>query len=305
VASTSAKLARKSTVKGARKLLLQHLEQAVAASERLPDPEDADALHDLRVALRHLRTYLTTYRKLLADAVPARSLDTLRELTHLTNPARDAEVLVSWIAGHSRARRGPASPTNRLRSRLTERHDQLLREIRDRFADDFPQLARRLQRQLERAENGGSRTFGQYTAKQVRRQGRRFRKRLERIEGIADIDGCHQARIAAKRVRYLLEPFDELRGVSKLIDRLKELQDTLGELHDLHVLLETMSDAPESAHGPKKRGRSELASLASTARRRMTRLYAEVEKHWLDGAGAELDKDLSKAASSIREAGHA
>jgi CHAD domain-containing protein len=305
VASTSEKLARKSAVKGARKLMLQHLEQAVAASERLPDPDDAEALHDLRVALRHLRTYLTTYRKLLADAVPARSLDTLRNLTHLTNPARDAEVLVSWIAGHSRARRGPASPTTRLRSRLTERHDQLLRELRDRFADDFPQLARRLRRQLDRAENGGSRTFGQYTAKQVRRQGRRFRKRLDRIEGIADIAGCHQARIAAKRVRYLLEPFDELRGVSKLIDRLKELQDTLGELHDLHVLLETMSDAPESAHGPKKRGPSELASLASTARRRMTRLYAEVEKHWLDGAGAKLDKNLTQAASSIREAGHA
>jgi CHAD domain-containing protein len=285
--------------------MLQHLDQAVAASERLPHPEDTEALHDLRVALRHLRTYFSTYRKLFTGAVSDRSLETLRELTHLTNPARDAEVLAAWIADHSRARRGTASPTARLRSRLTKRHDELLRKIRGRFENDFPQLARRLRRQLERAGNRASRSFGQYTEMQVRRQGRRFRKRLHRIEGIADIDGCHKARIAAKRVRYLLEPFEELRGVSKLIDRLKELQDTLGELHDLHVLLETMSDAPENAHGPKKRGGSELASLASTARRRMTRLYGEVEKQWLDGAGARLDKNLTKAASSIRKAGHA
>ena len=65
-----------------------------------------------------------------------------------------------------------------------------------------------------------------------------------------------------------------------------------------------MADAPESAHARKKRGRSELASLASTAHRRMTRLYAQVEEDWLDGAGADLDKDLTKAASKLRKAGH-
>ncbi|MFL5345307.1 MAG: CHAD domain-containing protein [Hyalangium sp.] len=304
MASAAKKLARKSAVKGARKLMLQHLEQAESGVERLPHRDDAEALHDLRVALRHVRTYLTTYRKLFAKAVPAKSFDALRELAHLTNPARDAEVEVSWIAGHSRARRATSGAAH-LRAQLTRRHTQLLREIRERFAQDFPPLASRLRQQLERAEDTHRRTFGQSTAKQVRRQGRRLRKRLDRIQGPTDVENCHQARIAAKRVRYLLEPFSELRGAPKLIDHLKELQDTLGEMHDLHVLLKTMAEAPERARASRSRvPRSELASLAATARRQLPRLYAQVEQRWFGRAGAKLDRALGRMASTVREKGH-
>ncbi len=284
--------------------MLQHLEEAVAAVERLPDSEDTEALHDLRVALRHLRTYLTTYSKLFSEAVPARSLEALKELTRLTNPARDAEVQAGWIAEHSPSRQSSSSPAARLHSRLTEHHAELLRVIRERFTRDFPRLARRLRRQLHRAEDEDARTFGKYSSKQVLRRGRRLRERLDRIEGMADIEGCHKARIAAKRVRYLLEPFDSLESAEELIDQLKELQDTLGELHDLHVLMETMSSATENTQAPKgRRQRSELASLASTARQRMTRIYAQVEKRWLNDTKASLDEALARAASKIRKAG--
>ncbi len=304
VASAAKKLARRSAVKGARALMLQHLEQAESVVERLPHRDDAEALHDLRVALRHLRTYLATYRKLFAEAVPARSLEALRELTHLTNPARDAEVEVSWIAGHSRARRATSGAAH-LRSQLTRRHARLLREIRERFAHDFPGLATRLRRQLERAEDTHRRTFGQFTAKQVLRQSRSLRKRLDRIQGPTDVANCHQARIAAKRVRYLVEPFSELRGAPKLIEHLKELQDTLGQLHDLHVLLETMAEAPERSRTSRRRvPRSELASLASSARRRLPQLYAQVEQRCFGRAGDKLDKALDRMASTLRAKGH-
>jgi len=272
--------------------MLQHLEQAEAATQRLHHSGDAEALHDLRVALRHLRTYLTTYRKLFAKAVTPKSREALRDLARLTNPARDAEVQASWIAGQSLARRSPSGAAARLRSRLTEHHAELLEELRERFTHDLPPLSTRLRRQLERAEDPGGRLFGRYTAKRVLRLGRRLRERLDRIEGPSDVEGCHEARIAAKRVRYLLEPFEELRGAHKLIHRLKALQETLGDMHDLHVLLETM------------RGRgSELDSLASSARRRLTQLYREVEQSWLGEAGAGLEKALAQVASAMRKAG--
>jgi CHAD domain-containing protein len=302
MANASTKLARMSAVRGARRLMLHHLEQAEAAAERLQHPDDAEALHDLRVALRHLRTYLTTYRKPFAKTVSPKSLEALRNLTRLTGPARDAEVQAAWLTEHSHARHTLSAA--RLRSRLHEHHAELLLEIRERFTRDFPLLAARLRRQLDRAEDERQRRFGSYTAKQVLRRGRRLRKRLGRIQGMADIEGCHEARIAAKRVRYLLEPFEELRGAHKRIQHLKALQETLGQMHDLHVLLQTMTEAPESSQSPKRRGRgSELASLAAIARRRLSALYGQVERDWLGEARTELDEAMAQAASALRKAG--
>jgi CHAD domain-containing protein len=281
--------------------MLQHLDEAESAAERLSHRNDAEALHDLRVALRHLRTYLDTYRQLFADAVPGKSLEALRELSHLTNPARDAEVETSWIAKHSRARRAAPGAAH-LRSQLNRRHTQVLRKIRERFSNDFPPLAQRLRRQLKRAKDSDPRTFGQYTAKQVRRQGRSMRKCLDRILGPTDIEHCHQARIAAKRVRYLLAPFHELEGTSQLIERLKALQDTLGEMHDLHVLLETMAEASERTRTKKTRvSRSEAAPLAASARRQLPRLYAQVRRRWLGKAGDTLDEAIEDVASQLRK----
>jgi CYTH domain-containing protein len=48
----------------------------------------------------------------------------------------------------------------------------------------------------------------------------------------------HEARIAGKRVRYLLEPFARTTpGGQALLKRLRRFQDELGDLHDLDVLL--------------------------------------------------------------------
>jgi CHAD domain-containing protein len=273
--------------------MLRHLKKAEAAVESLRHPDDAEALHDLRVALRHLRTYLASYRKRFKDAVPDKSLEALRELTQLTGPARDAEVQAEWISKQPQGRRATSGAVAHLLSRLNERHAELLREIHERFTQDFPRLATRLRRQLQHAEDKGRRTFGRYTAKQVLRQGQRLRERLDRLVGPADVEGCHKARIAAKRVRYLLEPFEALPEVAPLLERLKQLQDTLGQVHDLHVLMETM--AGDQA--------SELASLAVRALQRLTRLYAEVERDWLGEAGAGLDESLATVASTLREAG--
>lgn len=291
MAPTSKKLARKTAVGGARKLTLHHLKRAEAAVERLDDPSDTEALHDLRVELRHVRTYLRTYRKLFSKAVPRKSVEALRDLTHLTNPARDAEVHTAWLARQPRARRSRSGAASRLRSQLTERHTEILQQLRERFTQDFPRLAQRLRRQLKRAKAPGKGPFGKYAAKKLRRLTQRLRQRLDHIQGPSDIEGCHEARITAKRVRYLLEPFEELPGAARLLARLKVLQDTLGDMHDLHVLLDTLS------------GRSpELSSLASKARRQLPPLYRQLQRRGLGKAGAQLDEALAELASTLRKA---
>lgn len=291
MAPTSKKLAHRTAVGGARRLTLHHLKRAEAAVERLGDTDDTEALHDLRVELRHVRTYLRTYRKLFSGAVAPKSLEALRDFAHLTNPARDAEVHTAWLARQPQARGSRSGAASRLNSQLTQRHAKVLQQVRERFTQDFPQLAQRLRRQLQRAKAPGQGRFGKYTAQKLLRLSLRLRQRLDLIQGPSDVEGCHEARITAKRVRYLLEPFDELPGAPKALKRLKALQDTLGDMHDLHVLLETLN------------GRSPgLNALASRARRQLPPLYRQLQRRGLGKAGVPLDAALGKAAATLRKA---
>jgi len=304
VAKTFTKFAPKAAVRGARKLVLHYLKKAEEAAQRLQDPDDAEALHDVRVALRHVRTYLATYRKLFAQAISPATLDALRDIAHLTNPARDAEVQAAWLADQPQVRENPSGGAARLHSRLKERQAGLMRESRERFAHDLHPLATRLRWELDQATNKGQGTFGRATAKQVMRRGKRLRERLDRIEGVADVAGVHKARIAAKRVRYLLEPFKDLGRAHEPAMYLKDLQDILGEMHDLHVLLETMAGEPTSAQPPGQHAEaSALAPLATKARERLSSLYSQVDRDWRSPAGARLDKAVIQAASVLRKAG--
>lgn len=60
---------------------------------------------------------------------------------------------------------------------------------------------------------------------------------------LATVD-LHNMRIAAKRLRYTLELFDEVFGTEgkRQIDRVKTIQEALGNLHDLDVRIALISD---------------------------------------------------------------
>jgi CYTH domain-containing protein len=78
--------------------------------------------------------------------------------------------------------------------------------------------------------------FAQALAPRVRAATEELRKHLRRISSIDESREEHEARIAAKRLRYLLEPIMKVvPGVVEIVDRLKSLQDVLGDLHDAQV----------------------------------------------------------------------
>jgi hypothetical protein len=92
---------------------------------------------------------------------------------------------------------------------------------------------------------------------------------LAQVRGEGDSAEAHQARIAGKRLRYLLEPlragFEEART---LVEGLKTLQDDLGELHDLHVLAGEIGAARAEPTSPPLDG---LAAAGRGAHRRALR----------------------------------
>ncbi|HYR32187.1 MAG TPA: CHAD domain-containing protein, partial [Gemmatimonadales bacterium] len=75
--------------RAARRIALTLLDAASAARERLTNADDAEALHDFRVAMRRLRSTLRAYQPQLIALVPAKLRRRLRELARATGEARD------------------------------------------------------------------------------------------------------------------------------------------------------------------------------------------------------------------------
>ena len=315
---------------GARLIALSHLDQAAAARERLKDEDDAEALHDFRVALRRLRSCLRAYEDLLRDSVPRKLAKRLKRLAGATGPGRDAEVQLEWLRGRashlgSQQRQGHAWLVARLHRRTRDAYGDLLQEA-DR---DFPDLDGDLRRNLSvyrtKVFLGGGvlpSTLGKVTAGILRDQVAELEAHLAEVKQPDDQEEAHRARISAKRVRYLLEPFAEELEAGHLIKRFKALQDLLGDLHDSHVLESELADAirddtaertrrileitlvesPDPARLRAERRRTRepgLLALARQNRERRDQLFATLETEWLHGQADELLREVAALGETM------
>jgi CHAD domain-containing protein len=300
---------------GARLLALSYLDQAVAAWPRVHDPDDTEALHDFRVALRRLRSSLRSYGEWVEKSLPRKLRKRLRRLAQSTGPGRDTEVQIEWLRGRSRH----LSSYHRaglqwLLARLEERMRAAYAEMEAELAREFVKVEENLRRRLSvfhtEVHLDGSPhriTLGDVTAKILREEVAELEQHLAKIRGPEDEEEAHEARIQAKRIRYLLEPLaGEIPGAPPVVKRFKAVQDLLGELHDAHVLETELAQAVETAATERARhllalslagtedertlraaGRraneSGLIALARLNRARRDRLFGEIEDGWIGG----------------------
>ena len=315
---------------GARLIALSWLDQAAAAFPRLQDPNDTEALHDFRVGLRRLRSSLRSYAPYLEESLPKKLRRRLRDLAGSTGPGRDTEVQIEWLRGRLRHlssyhRAGLAWILGRLEVRMREANE----EMSARLPEEFPRIEAELRERLStyHAEihldaSQPSPTLAGATAGILRRQATELESHLARVDGPEDEHEAHEARISAKRLRYLLEPF-ELPEAAALVKRMKKLQEILGELHDAHVLetelaealeaaaserirrlLEvSLSDAPNDAlmRAERRRAReSGLLLLARMNRARRNRLFQELDTDWLEGRAAGFFQEAEAVAALLQ-----
>ncbi len=248
----------------ARRIALSLLDAATAARERLPDAGDAEALHDFRVAMRRLRSTLRAYQPQLEAVVPAKLRRRLRDLARATGEARDVEVQISWLERQRNelpAARRAGVPW--LLRRLTQRRERAYQDIRERIAPKFDRLARRLRRALGSVPPPDTTlpaSLASLIAQLLEDQGSDLERRLGLIRSPANHAEAHAARIRVKRARYLLEPVvREAKPAAAVVRRLKHVQQLLGDLHDLQVVVVRLGDAAAEAAAQRTRRLHELA----------------------------------------------
>jgi CHAD domain-containing protein len=314
----------RSAQESSRLLALSYLDQIEGAQARLMDARDAEALHDFRVGLRRLRSCTRAYRSQLEGSVTKKMRQRLRKLTLATNAGRDTEVHLDWLR-MQRDRVGAEDMQGLfwLIGRLEGRKDETIGPATAEVGRRFGKMAVKCRRRLgtlrvEIGTGAGKRepTFGQVTGELIQQQAAQMRDALERVREAANFKEGHRARISIKRLRYLVEPVGRRASrVRALVPRLKEAQDLLGTMHDMHVLSEEISSslATLSGSNPDRPSGSErgLRTLERLAREQACTAFESFDALWGDDRASrillradEIGRSLRKGAAGAQEAPH-
>jgi len=298
---------------GARLIALAYIDEAAAALQRLADPDDTEALHDFRVAIRRTRSTLRAYRPFLKGSRPRRLGKKLQRLQQATNAGRDTEVQIEWLEAKwddmvPNHRRGYRWLLARLEDHKSRAYKRAARQVTRRFAAVAREVRERLSEyraEVKRDAHAHALTLAAAAAELARKHANVMQELLASIESPDDEAQAHRARISGKQLRYLFEPLSGRNEVKRVVRKLKKLQDLLGDLHDNQVLSESLADALEvaaaeharhlhdiivtdeeeaQAHVRRASRRDERPGLLALARMAATErrvLFATLERDWL------------------------
>ena len=302
----------------ARRLLLAHLDAAGEAHRRLAQRTDDDALHDFRVALRRLRSALRAYRPQL-KAVPKKLRKRMRALARTTNAGRDVEVQLEWLRRQKNILATERAGCEWFRRRLERTRNQAYTDIRHEVPAHFGAIEKNLRKALRPIASAKTGSYATVTVGLLVDYAARLGGKLARIRSIADQDRIHAARIAGKRLRYVLEPLAaELSGAKRTVESLKTFQDRFGLLCDDFARARALRQAAETLGADRARAALErasgarakapdglesllpgLAALARRVEREAARRYAAIERRYLGDAGRTFLKPVSILAHRL------
>jgi len=247
--------------------LFEQLPHAVAGNE--------EAIHELRIAGRRLRTALPVLALRPGGKRQARCREALRTLTRAAGVARDLDVaaglLEAYLASDMSQGPKPALLRRHMRDARRRSRARLAQTLLDA---DIRRLRTDLGVLLAR---GGAETPMALArcALCARAWQARVSARLAALRATLDVEALHALRRAARRLRYLVELHGELRGRGSQAPRLlKGLQDALGHIHDQHVLATWLQGHTRRALARGARGQArQSAQLRMRAEQAIGRLH--------------------------------
>jgi CHAD domain-containing protein/CYTH domain-containing protein len=292
---------------GARLVLSGLLSATSGAARRLESERDRDeeALHDFRTLLRRTRSVLKAYRTVLGRR--ARRFErAIREIARSTSAMRDAEVQLAWLDARAAALpKRAADSIEVLRKQLELERQAGYARVRKKSIPALRAMesdARRWLRSKDAQPTGGSNpeSFGRFTASVLRKASGDLAARLDAVRSLSDQVPIHRARIGSKRLRYVLEPLkDEHPLAAEALQRLKELQDGLGEIHDRHVLLHLLGGGSPARSKRAAHARGPAEPLRAAAKSELRQHFADLRRDWLREGAHQLLERIELLASEL------
>jgi len=264
---------------------LRELDAALV--ETLPrvqgDSHDDEAIHDLRVAIRRLRTLLKMARALYgrwhSDSVRKAFADVMRA----TGDLRDEEVLEETLDGAS------TDPDfDRWLQHRKTREAKLRRAVTSRIERGDLDRARLMLKAMLVFPVDPDRDCD--LARFARRTVESARRKVEKQRDVEvdDVVGLHELRIAYKELRYSIELLSDALPIDAraVLEPATVFQKRLGELHDADVAIETITHARGLPQSVKDEALEKLKALRD---KRVGKYLKELDPLRTNGTAVKME----------------
>lgn len=238
-----------SAQRASRVVALRAVDSMADAYDRVRK-RDPESIHQFRIELRRLRSWMHVYEPVLADTVRGGTIRRLRDIARATTDLRDLDVQIAWLRNETSAL-GEArlEAAKWIVTSLKPEKKSAWRKFRKVTDRHYATVERSLQRELTfydvrrdvRKTERGAR-MRPVTARLLLEQTAIFSKALRRIRSADDTKRLHHARIVAKRMRYVMEALDsQFETLLPAAQNLARFQDLVGELRDAQLLAHRVS----------------------------------------------------------------
>ena len=240
---------------------------------------EEEDIHDIRVASRRLRTGIPIFSSCFEGKEAAKWLKALKSLTNSLGDARDSDVFIKYLSRYEN------QPLTEIVERLKVSREKSYIFAKKRISQMHKSgILEDIISNLKEINCSDKNCYSLGLANICVRYSA-VEKYSRNLDDVYDKTGHHKMRIAVKKFRYCLEVFSPLFDdkLSAELASLKELQDSLGKMHDFDVFLEKIPEIIRESvfEGADVDKILELQDLLlKSCRESRDRLYTETRKVW-------------------------
>ncbi len=240
--------------------LRKQCKRLLTHAEGIRAEDDIEHVHQARVASRRLRTGLGVFAEVFPAKTVRRWNKHLRRLTKGLGDARDKDVQIAFVDAildnHPADQRRELPGLKRLHLRLNQQREAAQPRVIETLdqldaSGILPELLNQTVKRKASRGKGRRKTGNTFVWKRAARDISKTRDKLLKLEPCLEdteaIEQHHEMRLAAKRLRYMMEIYKSAFDgrLNEPIKAIRALQTLLGDIHDCDVwvvFIEQFSD---------------------------------------------------------------
>lgn len=239
---------------GIKLVLVTRFEEMHALREAALNWSDPEGVHSMRVASRRLRSAVRDLMPYLRKRGLTSVLKQLKSIADALGEVRDQDVAI--IALEKTAAQAPDELSTAL-EQLVETRKELreqarkelktilgknrLKELKTNFVSAVNEATLTHEQKVQRTQSAAEVTFLKMAKAVIQDRLRELEKLSNGLYKPFDAESLHDMRIAAKRLRYAIELFQQCWGhaIATCAKRAARIQSALGDVHDCDVWIES------------------------------------------------------------------